>query len=355
MLLNVLFTVDALALCTAECETISDITSQCELRCADCGDHRRRWKFLGHLPLNGTFRLAEVQLLDPALTADQLAPFADELAGREKRRKRRADAAKRESKREAAAAAAAQKAKQGPTAAELRAMPRLGSTQGPAGAGDGVDIGLDFAGLSVEQLDEALAAQAMHDSALSGAASPSTGGVSFAKMTKLGFAASGPALGTNASPGGLSDEGLGPAAAAAAPAALRGAWGAGTAGQSAAAKLGGQVSGQKSAWGAGSSNATVQQQPAGVLSNSSWGAAGAAAAGRTGEGASSSNTTATANWLILGGAAGAATTAATSATGSQEAGPADGSVSAPASASKKGKKEKKGQQLLFTTGAQRRY
>jgi hypothetical protein len=42
---------------------------------------RRRWKFLGHLPLQGSFTLGEVSLLSPVLTADDLAPFAGQLVG----------------------------------------------------------------------------------------------------------------------------------------------------------------------------------------------------------------------------------------------------------------------------------
>ncbi|KAF8062682.1 rnf10 [Scenedesmus sp. PABB004] len=98
---------------------------------------RRRWKFLGHLPLHGAFALGEVALTSPALSAAELAPFEEELAARERRRRRRADAARRESRREAAAAAAAERARQGPSAAELRAMPRLGSAEPGGGAGGG--------------------------------------------------------------------------------------------------------------------------------------------------------------------------------------------------------------------------
>ncbi|WIA20869.1 hypothetical protein OEZ85_005218 [Tetradesmus obliquus] len=145
---------------------------------------RRRWKFLSHLPLHGTFRLGEVTLLQPQLTAEDLAPFSEELSNRDKRRKRKIEAARRESRREAAAAAAAQRARQGPTAAELLAMPRLGGSA-EAGAAAAAAAGSDAAGsagagisgLTPEQMEEALAAQVMHDTALGAAGGSGSGAV----------------------------------------------------------------------------------------------------------------------------------------------------------------------------------
>lgn len=330
--------------------------------------HRRRWKFLGHLPLNGTFRIAEVHLLNPVLTSQQLAPFAEELSAREKRRQRRADAEARESRREAAAAAAAHKARQGPTAAELRAMPKLGSNQGPLDTTDGVSKAIDVTGLTSEQIDEALAAQVMHDSAAVTGTSPPSGGVSFAKMTKLGFAASGPALGAAASPGGLSDEGLGPTpAVGATPAALQGAWGAkSSVGQSAAAKLGGQApsSAQKSVWGATSSSmagsGSSAPQEAGLVGKSSWAGAGAPVRDKSAGGSTeyaSSSTSGAANWLVLGsgasGGCGGVPEVVAGTVGDAAIAAGDNSVVvAPINVSKKGKKEKK---MMFTTAAQRKY
>lgn len=49
---------------------------------------RKRLRALSHLPLTGTFLLAEVALA-PLLPPEALAPFAEELAARDKRRKRR--------------------------------------------------------------------------------------------------------------------------------------------------------------------------------------------------------------------------------------------------------------------------
>lgn len=316
---------------------------------------RRRWKFLGHLPLNGTFRLGEVTLTQPHLTPAQLAPMAEELAAREKRRKRRADFAKRESRREAAAAAAAAKARQGPTAAELRSMPRLG--QGADGALDaGVPtsagaggIPAELQGLTPEQLEEALAAQAMHESALEAGgsaygSSPPAGGVSFARIAELGFAATGPALGSSPAAAGSSGS-SGPAPGAAAAAAPKGVWGAASSsGKSAAARLSGGAPPGGSGGGAGT--------PAGLLTKSSWGVGGASssgagrpasASGAEGGAAGSSAGMGAQQWLVLGGKEGGA------AEGAGEAGAAAGS-----SSSKKGKKEKKGV-VLFATGQQRRY
>jgi hypothetical protein len=104
---------------------------------------RKRWKFLAHLPLYGGFRLVECALPADVLPPEALAPFAEELAARDKRRKRRESAARREAAREAAEAAAAEAAKRGPSVSELRAMPRLGEdSDGSAAAGEGHTPGI---------------------------------------------------------------------------------------------------------------------------------------------------------------------------------------------------------------------
>ncbi|KAK9868787.1 hypothetical protein WJX84_008695 [Apatococcus fuscideae] len=86
---------------------------------------RRRLKFLAHLPLGGAFKLGEVDLAG-LLPPESLAPFAAELAGREKRRERRALQAAATADQEAAQEAAMAAAGAAPSVAELLAMPRPG-------------------------------------------------------------------------------------------------------------------------------------------------------------------------------------------------------------------------------------
>lgn len=76
-------------------------------------------KFLGHLPLTGSFQLAELDL-NTLLPSEALAPFAEELRARERRRERRAQDEARQVAREAARAAAAAASNAAPTAAELK-------------------------------------------------------------------------------------------------------------------------------------------------------------------------------------------------------------------------------------------
>ena len=73
------------------------------------------------LILTGVFKLAEVDLT-PLLPPEALAPFAEEINGRQKRRDRRAEQEARMAQREAAAAAdaAAAAAIKGLTAQELK-------------------------------------------------------------------------------------------------------------------------------------------------------------------------------------------------------------------------------------------
>jgi hypothetical protein len=200
---------------------------------------RRRHKSLAHVPLGAPLRLAEVDMrgggkedkeedqLPPWLRmpADALAPFAEELAARERRRKRRAEAARREARLEAQARARERNARRGPSAAELRAMPALSEASvvdllPPRAEGDEGTIDPDAA----EQLE-----------AVERERQQTPGGVSFAKVARHGFAATGPALGVGggaasgaaaASAAAFPSLGSAPAAAAPAPApAAGGAWG----------------------------------------------------------------------------------------------------------------------------------
>eukprot|EP00884_Botryococcus_braunii_P023287 jgi/Botrbrau1/9642/Bobra.0131s0019.2 len=67
---------------------------------------RRRYKFLSHLPLTGSLKLAEIELAE-LLPAESLAPFVEETKSRAQRRQRRAAAdARKEAALEAATAAA---------------------------------------------------------------------------------------------------------------------------------------------------------------------------------------------------------------------------------------------------------
>ena len=61
---------------------------------------RKRLKFLRHLPLSAEFQLVEVDL-SGVLPPEALAPFAAELAEREKRRQKRSKALAREAARDA--------------------------------------------------------------------------------------------------------------------------------------------------------------------------------------------------------------------------------------------------------------
>lgn len=110
---------------------------------------------MSHLPLSGTFRLVELGL-SGLLPPEALAPFAAEIQQRTKRRTQRAAAERRALAREAAAARASSAAQQGPSEAELRAMPALdGSISGSAGP----DLALMAPGMSEEELAESLALQ----------------------------------------------------------------------------------------------------------------------------------------------------------------------------------------------------
>ncbi|KAG2495294.1 hypothetical protein HYH03_006566 [Edaphochlamys debaryana] len=222
---------------------------------------RRRWRFLSHLPLAGAFKLAEVAVSE-LLPAASLTPFTEELGAREKRRRRQQASERREAAAAAAAAARAAAARIGPSVEELQAMPTLGraATAPGGGGGAGGSALMEAASaaaaalaremqLSPSEVAESIALQASLEEAAAAAAAAGGappgggGGVSFARITKLGFAATGPALGTSpppvsvaaaAMPGGTwgtrAASGPAPGPAAAAAPSPGGAWGSGKGG-----------------------------------------------------------------------------------------------------------------------------
>lgn len=199
---------------------------------------RRRMRVLGHLPLTATFKLCEADL-SGLLPPSALAQFSDELAQREKKRAQRAKQEARLAKQEraAAAAAAAAAANTGMSAAELRAMPLPAASLLPAA-------------MDPEAAEDAAAAAAAAASVtaaagvLSGAAegdegedmgegptpAPPQAGVSFARMARYGFAASGPSLSSQTPPSISATAGPPGASPSVPPAAAlpgpRGVWGA---------------------------------------------------------------------------------------------------------------------------------
>lgn len=149
------------------------------------------------------------------LPAEALAPFVDELAQREKRRVQRAkqEARRLRQERAAAAAAAAAAANTGLSAAELRAMPLPAASLLPTGmeqqAEEDAAVAATAAGEGAGAFDEPPPA-------------PPQPGVSFARIARDGFAATGPSLSSQAE-----EPAPGPAGPAAAmPSAPRGVWGA---------------------------------------------------------------------------------------------------------------------------------
>ncbi|KAK9803799.1 hypothetical protein WJX73_000160 [Symbiochloris irregularis] len=178
---------------------------------------RRRFKSLAHLPLTGTFALAEIDLAS-SVPPEALAPFAKELAARQRRHERQEAQQAERSRQEAAYEASLVTASAAPSAAQLRAMPRPGAPQ---------DRGLDSA-----ELEAALEASLISNQppVLSSSPSLPQEGVSFANMTKMGYAASGPSLpqgpGLNpgAAPSGRAMPAAGPSPSQAPP--VQGWWGA---------------------------------------------------------------------------------------------------------------------------------
>ncbi|GLC37445.1 hypothetical protein PLESTM_000585400 [Pleodorina starrii] len=321
---------------------------------------RRRWRFLSHLPLAGAFKLCEVAMAE-LVPPESLAPFADELAAREKRRRRQRADERRQAAADAAAAARAAAARLGPSAEELQAMPSLSQAVGgggaavvglagsaAAGAGAAGGSGLMAAAsaaaaalaremqLSPSEVAESIALQAsLEEAAAAAAAGASPGppggsggaGVSFAHITKMGFAATGPALGSSPPLGSIA------AAAAAPPPPPTGAWGA-----RASTSVVGGGSGTSSAgapapaspWGGGAGGAAVSLAAGGA--GGPWGGGKGGAAIKA---------------AAASGAGGSAKTAGAAVEGASEGGSGAGS------AAKKGKSGKG--TLLFSTGNQRKY
>ncbi|KXZ43366.1 hypothetical protein GPECTOR_92g589 [Gonium pectorale] len=246
---------------------------------------RRRWRFLSHLPLGGAFKLCELAMAE-LLPPEALAPFADELAAREKRRRRQRADDRRQAAAEAAAAARAAAARLGPSAEELQAMPALGDTAAARGGGGGGGLvaaaGAAAAALAREvalspsEVAESIALQAsLEDAAAAAAAGGTSGGaaggggsgVSFARITKLGFAATGPALGsspplgTTVPAGAWGSRPAGAAAAAPSGPTPSSPWGGGGLGVPAAVVPSPVAGG---AWGSGKGSATVKAAAAAV-------------------------------------------------------------------------------------------
>lgn len=191
--------------------------------------------------------------------------------------------ARRAAKEAASAAAAAAAANRGLSEAELRAMPLPSASRLPEALAEGVDW-------------EADAALGESPSAAAAPIAPPQQGVSFARITRMGFAATGPSLGIGGdsagSPGSPSGPGLpaGPPAsvpaggAAAEPAgpALRGAWGAKAAAGTGSAGVGGGASSSASTamGGLGRAFAELGVRPGAGQQQQQQGQEGAAGAGK---------------------------------------------------------------------------
>ncbi|GIL58713.1 hypothetical protein Vafri_13716 [Volvox africanus] len=306
---------------------------------------RRRWRFLSHLPLSGAFKLCEVAMAD-LVPQETLIPFADELAVREKRRRRQRADERRQAAAEAAAAARAAAARLGPSAEELQAMPSLRQALNAGTGGNAPAVGgggscgggglMDAASaaaaalaremqLSPSEVAESIALQVSMEGAAATAAaiamSPGPhggGGVSFAHITKMGFAATGPVLGTSPPLGSI------------AAAAASGAWGtraAATPGGSGAPSIGNPITG--SAW------CGVPAVPAAGGGTGPW---GSGKGGATIKAAAATTASGGGKGLFIGESS------------------ADGGAAAGGGSSSSSKKGKSGKgMLLFSTGNQRKY
>lgn len=197
---------------------------------------RKRLRALAHLPLSGSFQQCEVDLTG-IMPPEAMAPFASELAQRSKRRMQQAKQEAREAAREAKAVAeAAAAAVGGLSAEELAAMPLpAGSlrpnapTFSPGGMGTGAPGGGSSPSASGAEGNSSAAQQEPTP------AVPIPAGPSFARIAKMGFAATGPALGEGPSPSESSSVGQSPP--------VGGAWGAWGGSPTPASTLrGGQVS-----------------------------------------------------------------------------------------------------------------
>lgn len=157
---------------------------------------RKRMKHIAHLPLSGAFKLAEIDLA-PLLPSEALAPFAEEISGRQRRRDRKAEQDARTAHREAAAAAdaAAAAASKGLTARELKAMPKPSNLAAAQAASMNEEDALDAAiAQSLGITGSPDHDQDVHGAGPDGAAPPPEAGVSFANIAQMGFAATGPRL-----------------------------------------------------------------------------------------------------------------------------------------------------------------
>lgn len=148
---------------------------------------RKRWKMLSHLPSGSSFRLCELDLTS-ILPPDVVARFDGELT---QRAKKRALTAKRDAQRrqreEAAALMTVEDRQVGPSAAELAAMPRL---HGVRATSEPMDVPgaafTDSVAVDYNDTNQFPTPQSSSET-------------SFAHITRMGFAATGPALG-NGSP-----------------------------------------------------------------------------------------------------------------------------------------------------------
>mmetsp|Transcript_15034 Transcript_15034/g.32584 ORF Transcript_15034/g.32584 Transcript_15034/m.32584 type:complete len:348 (+) Transcript_15034:277-1320(+) len=260
---------------------------------------RKRYKFLSHLPLTGLFKLAEVDM-GGLLPPESLAPFTEELTARERRRKKRAAEVRRQAAQEAAQARAAEAAKRGPSLQELAAMPLPSASlsQAPsAGAGglsssvaaaasalgnmaQGTSPGAGMSmGSSPVDSDLQMAIQASLEqvagSPPSLGTSPPSGSVAWSHLVKMGFAATGPTLGTSpqgptaalgpapggawgAKPGAIAASAGGPGGSGPKVISSPGAWGSGAASTSKSGSLGGSGAGGASRSLAAGSAATTE-------------------------------------------------------------------------------------------------
>jgi len=183
---------------------------------------RKKMKWCGHLPLGGSFKLCEIDLRN-ILPAEALAPFEGELTQRGKKRMQIAKLEARKHHREIqkanSIAAAKAAAAAGPSAEELAAMPLPGAFSDPVPVPVPKHSGeLVFGGKE----DETAAAGASPASTSSFPGDSSGGGISFARIAKMGFAATGPALGEGlgsspTSPWGETSHGVSTTGAAAWP------------------------------------------------------------------------------------------------------------------------------------------
>jgi hypothetical protein len=209
-----------------------------------CDLIRRRMKVLSHLPLNGSFKLCEVSLSE-LLPPESLEPFAEEMRQRQRRRSHRTKQEARQQQREAVAAAAAEAAAlhTGLTSEELRAMPLPSASRGLL-AEDAYEY----------PIEDDSADGSFGESAFSSFSAPRDA-PSFARITQLGFAATGPALGTSGDAAAQSSAEAFPALGMGPAVAPSGAWAArrgGAATSSLAQQLSAmQMAGQDNAGDAG--------------------------------------------------------------------------------------------------------